>query len=218
MYFSKTPDIVKPLASDFLWSFPRDTKDIYLTFDDGPTPQITGEILSTLDKFHAKATFFCIGGNAANNPGVYNNILHRGHAVGNHTWNHMSGWEYSDFSYFRNVLECASVVKSNLFRPPYGRIKRSQARSLKKHFTLVMWDVLSGDWDKTISREKCLKNVIGNAREGSIIVLHDSEKAYKNMRYTLPRSLEYLSEKGYKFKCIPQDPAARRAFANSVLG
>ncbi|MCA1761387.1 MAG: polysaccharide deacetylase family protein [Cryomorphaceae bacterium] len=218
MYFSKTPDIVKPLASDFLWSFPRDAKDIYLTFDDGPTPQITGEILNTLDKFHAKATFFCIGGNAAANPEAFEEIQRRGHSVGNHTWNHMNGWEYSDFSYLRNVLECSSVVASNLFRPPYGRIKRSQARSLKKRFTLVMWDVLSGDWDRTISREKCLKNVTSNAREGSIIVLHDSEKAYKNMSYTLPRILEYLIEKGYQFKSIRQTPAARSAFSNSLLG
>lgn len=218
MHLTKTPEILKPLASDFLWSFPRDKKDIYLTFDDGPTPQITSEILNTLDEFDAKATFFCIGGNVANNTEVYSEMLHRGHAVGNHTWNHMSGWEYSDFSYFRNVLECASAVKSNLFRPPYGRIKRSQAKSLKKSFTLVMWDVLSGDWDKTIHREKCLKNVTANAREGSIVVLHDSEKAYKNMSYVLPRALEHLSEKGYTFKGIPQAPAVRRAFANSVLG
>jgi peptidoglycan/xylan/chitin deacetylase (PgdA/CDA1 family) len=204
MYLAKTPDIIKPLAGDLLWNLDRNRKEIYLTFDDGPTPGVTTEVLDILDQFKAKATFFCIGGNVKTSPGIFQRTLEQGHAVGNHTWNHMSGWEYSDFSYFKNILECGSLIKSNLFRPPYGRIKRSQAKGLKKRFTIVMWDVLSADWDSSVSHEKCLNNVIQNAQSGSIVVFHDSIKASKNMRYALPRVLDHFKALGYEFKALPQ--------------
>lgn len=202
-YWVKTPDLLKPLAGHLLWSLDHLTKEVFLTFDDGPTPHITYEVLDILDQFKAKATFFCIGGNVKALPDVYSEILERGHKTGNHTWNHMSGWSYSDYSYFKNVTECAQVVDSNLFRPPYGQITPSQIRGLKAKYKLVMWDVLSGDWDKNVSPEQCLGNVIKHTKGGSIIVFHDSEKAKKNMLYTLPKSLEKLSADGYKFSVIP---------------
>ncbi len=203
MYLAKTPEIIKPLAGDLIWNFSRGEKVLYLTFDDGPTSAITGEILGILDDFNAKATFFCIGGNVASHSAIYQSIRARGHTVGNHTWNHMSGWQFSDYSYFKNVIECSALVASDLFRPPYGRIKRSQAKGIAKRYRIVMWDVLSGDWDQTISPGKCLENVILNAREGSIIVFHDSEKAYTNMRYALPKTLDHFANAGYSFKAIP---------------
>ncbi len=205
VYLVKTPDAFKPFAADMVWSIDQESKVIYLTFDDGPTADITLKILDILDTYSAKATFFCIGGNVKANPKIYSDILRRGHRTGNHTWNHMSGWEYSDFSYFRNILECSELVNSSLFRPPYGRIKRSQVKGLKKQYTIVMWDVLSGDWSAEISPEKCLENVIKNTRGGSIVVFHDSVKAEKNMLYALPKALEILSKKGFEFKALPQE-------------
>ena len=203
VFLVKTPNALKPFAADLLWSIDQFQNVVYLTFDDGPTKEITPKILDILDEYNARATFFCIGGNVKSNPNVYAEILRRGHRTGNHTWNHMNGWEYSDFSYFRNIIECSELVHSSLFRPPYGRIKRSQVHALKNEYTIVMWDVLSGDWSKSVSPEKCLSNVIHNTRSGSIIVFHDSEKAEKNMLYALPRALKYLSEKGFVFQALP---------------
>lgn len=203
VFLVKTPNVLKPFAADLLWSIDQTQNVVYLTFDDGPTQEITPKILDILDAYNAKATFFCIGGNVKSNPSVYAEILRRGHRTGNHTWNHMNGWEYSDFSYYRNIIECSELVHSSLFRPPYGRIKRSQVHALKHKYTIVMWDVLSGDWSASVSPEKCLFNVIHNTRSGSIIVFHDSEKASKNMLYALPKALKYLSEKGFSFHALP---------------
>ncbi len=202
-YLVKTPNAIKPLANDLLWSLDQHKDKIYLTFDDGPTPEITFQILDILDRYQAKATFFCIGGNVKSNPDVYHEILTRGHKTGNHTWNHMNGWEYSDFSYFRNIIECSEFVDSNLFRPPYGKIKPSQIKGLKSKFKIVMWDILSGDWEENLHEEQCLSNVTKNAKGGSIVVFHDSEKAKKNMLYALPRALAYLIDKGFTFDVLP---------------
>ena len=202
MYLVKTPEVLKPFAGDLLWNMSREERVVYLTFDDGPTASITSEILDILGEYKAKATFFCIGGNVARNPEAYQAMLEAGHKTANHTWNHMNGWKFSDYSYLKNVLECSTVVKSHLFRPPYGKITRSQVRALKNRFQIVMWDVLAADWRKEVSREKCLSNVVDNARNGSIVVFHDSEKAYKNMIYALPESLKMLSENGYAFKAL----------------
>lgn len=202
MYLVKTPELLKPFAGDLLWNKSREERTIYLTFDDGPSASITNEILDILDEYRAKATFFCIGGNVVRNPEAYQSMIRRGHVTANHTWNHMNGWKFSDYSYLKNVLECSEVVDSNLFRPPYGRITRSQARALKTRFQIVMWDVLAADWRQSVSREKCLSNVIDNAQNGSIVVFHDSEKAYKNMIYALPRSLQRLTDLGYSFRAL----------------
>jgi len=202
MYLVKTPELLKPFAGDLLWNKSRDEKTIYLTFDDGPTKSITAEILDILDEYRAKATFFCIGGNVVKNPIPYKSLLERGHCTANHTWNHMNGWKFSDYSYLKNVLECSAVVDSNLFRPPYGRITRSQAKALQSRFQIVMWDVLAADWRREVTKEKCLSNVVDHVQNGSIVVFHDSEKAYSNMIYALPGSLRRLSEEGYAFKAL----------------
>ncbi|MCH2215852.1 MAG: polysaccharide deacetylase family protein [Flavobacteriales bacterium] len=202
MYLVKTPEIIKPFAGDLVWNKSREEKKIYLTFDDGPTEKITFEILDLLEGLGAKATFFCIGGNVLKYPDAYKAILEAGHQTANHTWNHMNGWEFSDYSYFKNVLECSRVVDSRLFRPPYGRITQSQAKALKKRYDIIMWDVLSADWRSDVTPEKCLSNVRNNATAGSIIVFHDSEKAYANMIYALPRFIEYSLEGGYAFEVL----------------
>jgi peptidoglycan/xylan/chitin deacetylase (PgdA/CDA1 family) len=202
VFLVKIPDLLKPLASDLIWNFDRSERTIYLTFDDGPTGGITDEILEILASHQARATFFCIGGNVNRYPDIFAKMIDAGHAVGNHTWNHMNGWKFSDFSYYRSVLECAGLVKSDLFRPPYGRVTRSQVQGLKSKFRIVMWDVLSADWRADVSPQKCFDNVQNNVTSGSIVVFHDSEKARKNMLYTLPRALEFWSKQGYKFQAI----------------
>lgn len=203
MYLVKTPGIAKPLASQLLWKVQPAANEVYLTFDDGPTPGVTDKVLDILDGFDAKATFFCIGGNVERHPNLYQSILDAGHRVGNHTWNHMSGWSFSDFSYLKNVLECALYVQSDLFRPPYGRITRSQAKALSARYTIVMWDVLSADWRADVSPQQCLTNVLTHTEPGSIVVFHDSEKASENMLYALPKALAQWQELGYQFKGLP---------------
>jgi peptidoglycan/xylan/chitin deacetylase (PgdA/CDA1 family) len=202
VYLVKTPEVLKPFAGDLHWNESRDKRVIYLTFDDGPTESITLEIIDILKEYDALATFFCIGGNVVRFPKAYQALLEAGHKTANHTWNHMNGWEFSDYSYFKNVLECESVVNSKLFRPPYGRITRSQVQALKSRFKIIMWDVLAADWRSDVSPEKCLSNVVDNVSSGSIVVFHDSDKAYKNMIYALPRSLKRLSEEGYSFSVL----------------
>ena len=204
-YLAKTPKWVSKLFGDSIWDMPGTTKTIYLTFDDGPHPQITPFVLDELDKFGAKATFFCIGKNVAEHPGVYKRILEQGHAVGNHTHNHLNGWKTPNAKYLQNILEARNLIDSPLFRPPYGRITSQQKKKLQhlnEPFKIVMWSVLSGDFDTNITPEKCLNNVLKNTKSGSVIVFHDSEKAFERLRYTLPAVLKYFSEKGYHFEKI----------------
>ncbi len=203
MYLVKTPSIVKPLASSLLWKVPTSRQEVYLTFDDGPCPGITERVLDILEQYQAKATFFCIGGNVAKYPDLYAEILRRGHRTGNHTWNHMSGWSFSDFSYYKSVLECAGVVKSTLFRPPYGKITRSQSAAIAKRYSIVMWDVLSADWRADVPAEQCATNVCANAGPGSIVVFHDSEKAKRNMTYALPKALDHFNKHNYACLSLP---------------
>jgi peptidoglycan/xylan/chitin deacetylase (PgdA/CDA1 family) len=175
-------------------------KALYLTFDDGPIEHVTPWVLDTLKKFDVKATFFCVGDNVRKNRDIYSRILDEGHAVGNHTYNHVNGWKTDTHSYFENIGLCAQEVSSRLFRPPYGRLKRQQYESIVNHYRIVMWDVLSGDFDAATSEEKCLQNVIRYSRNGSIIVFHDSVKAERNMKYALPRTIEYFLDKDYSFR------------------
>jgi peptidoglycan/xylan/chitin deacetylase (PgdA/CDA1 family) len=193
-------------------------KDIYLTFDDGPIPGPTEFVLDQLEKVHAKATFFCIGENVSKHPEIFQTLVTQGHAIGNHTFNHLKGWNYSVSDYLANVHLCQeeflrrglSPLSSrrgaggevSLFRPPYGRIKRSQIRAMKG-YTIVMWDVLAHDYSRNISPDQCLKGSIQATRAGSIIAFHDSVKAEKNMRYVLPRFLEHFTRQGYSFKALP---------------
>lgn len=199
MYLVKSSYFIKKYYSNFIWKIPTSEKIIYLTFDDGPTPEITEWTLATLKAFNAKATFFCVGSNVAKHPEIFQQIINEGHAVGNHTYHHLSGWNANNEDYLRNIKKCEEIVTSNLFRPPYGRIKKSQYELIKNDYKVIMWDVLSGDFDPKTSPEKCLSNVVNNTTEGAIIVFHDSLKAADNIKHTLPKVLEYFTEKGYRF-------------------
>ena len=196
----------KWLYPGYLWSMPRQQKKIYLSFDDGPHPVATEFVLDELKKYNAKATFFCIGKNVAAHPGTYKRILSEGHATGNHTHDHVNGWKTNDKLYFENIAKAAKYIDTDLFRPPYGRITRFQARQAaeKLGFTIVMWSVLSGDFDTTITPQKCWGNVKRTAGNGSIIVFHDSEKAMERMTYALTEALEYFSKKGFVFEKLGQ--------------
>jgi peptidoglycan/xylan/chitin deacetylase (PgdA/CDA1 family) len=206
LYLAKTPWWLKKIYPSLVWDVPSEHKVLYLTFDDGPHPEATPFVLGQLKRYDAKATFFCIGKNVLSHPEVYARILEEGHAPGNHTHNHLNGWKESSEKYLKNVFEAALSIRSRLFRPPYGRIKRFQAKILQQNpgpnFSIVMWDVLSGDFDTGLSHQACLQNVIINAKPGSIIVFHDSAKAYERMSYVLPKVLEHYSKKGYVFKAL----------------
>lgn len=178
-------------------------KVLYITFDDGPIPEVTPWVLDTLKAFGAKATFFCIGANIDRHPQLFSRLVAEGHAIGNHTYNHISGWATTRFSYLRDSLRCQELTRTELFRPPYGRITLGQARALSSRFQLVFWDVLSEDFDGRLEARKCLDNVIANSRPGSIIVFHDSLLAEERVRYALPRTLEHFAAKGYRFDALP---------------
>lgn len=210
-YLIKTPRIIKKLFFNYTWCFASKQKEVYLTFDDGPTPKITSFVLDELEKYNAKATFFCIGKNIENHPEIFKRIVDEGHTIGNHTQNHFNGWEHTKNDYVINVQRCEEVIgqytagmsEKQLFRPPYGKIKRSQAHELrKKGYQLIMWDVLSADFDKRVSKEECLRNVMLHTKKGSIVVFHDSVKASERLCYALPKVLEKLSKKGFSFKAI----------------
>ena len=209
-YLSKTPGLLKTLYPLCTWNFTRDENVIYFTFDDGPHPVATPFVLDTLKEYNAKATFFCIGKNVVAYPEIYKRILNEGHSVGNHTHNHLNGWKTPDQEYIKNIGEARRYIDSNLFRPPYGRITKFQVRLLtaaenlkqKTVFKIIMWDVLSGDFDIASTADKCVKNVTSNAKAGSVVVFHDSEKAMPRMQKALEKSLKYFSEKGFSFNAI----------------
>ena len=209
-YLKKIPWIIKKIYPDCVWDIKTDQKILYFTFDDGPHPVATPYVLDKLKEYNAKATFFCIGKNVAAHPDIYKRILNEGHAVGNHTFNHVNGWKTPDQEYIKNIAEARKYIDSNLFRPPYGRITNFQTRLLtatenikqKTVFKIIMWDVLSGDFDIRSSGAKCAKNVTLNAKGGSIVVFHDSEKAMPRMQTALNESLKYFSEKGFTFDVV----------------
>ncbi len=199
MLISSVPNILTRMFPSLVWKVDETQKTIYLTFDDGPIPETTEWILKTLQQFNAKATFFCVGDNVRKYPELFQQILDEGHLVGNHTYNHLNGWNTSVDEYIENVEKAAKLIKSNLFRPPRGMIRIDQAQKLLEKYHIVMWNVLSVDYDKDVSPQQCLKNVTSNAKAGSIVVFHDSLKAQKNMQYALPKTLEHYAEKGYHF-------------------
>lgn len=210
LYFVKTPWWLKKLYPRCVWDIPVKEKILYLTFDDGPHPVVTPFVLDQLQQYDAKATFFCIGKNIAEHPDIYRRILNEGHRVGNHTFHHLNGWKVTDELYLKNILAAGKYIDSNLFRPPYGRITRFQVKLLtgirnspvNSNFSIIMWDVLSGDFDVTLTAEACSVNVIKNAKPGSVIVFHDSEKAFPRLKEALPKTLQYFSERGYRFEVI----------------
>ncbi|GAB5564692.1 MAG: polysaccharide deacetylase family protein [Winogradskyella sp.] len=215
----KTPEFVKSLFPSFVWNINTSQKEVYLTFDDGPTPKVTDWVIHQLHLYNAKATFFCIGNNIDLYPEIFQRVVSSGHSIGNHTYNHLKGWKTSSQEYTNNTKKTEALLKRQLessesfnnnlsvqfklFRPPYGKIKPSQSKAiLKLGYNIILWDILSFDWDQSISPEKCATNIISNTNSGSIIVFHDSVKAFKNLEYALPKVLEYYSKKGFEFKAI----------------
>ncbi len=204
-YLVKTPWLLKKLYPTCLWDIETKDKIVYITFDDGPDPNVTTFVLELLKQYNAKATFFCIGKNVAHHASVYEKIIEEGHAVGNHTYDHLNGWKTSDERYLQNILEAKEIINSNLFRPPYGRITKFQLQQLSANaykLKAVMWSVLSGDFDVALPAEQCFLNVARNSKPGSIIVFHDSEKAFDKLKIVLPKVLDYFGAKGFRFESI----------------
>jgi peptidoglycan-N-acetylglucosamine deacetylase len=208
-YWIKTPAFVKRLFNNQVWDIPNDKNKIYLTFDDGPTPEITEWVLDVLNENNIKATFFCIGNNIQKHSEIARKVLENGHSIGNHTFSHIQGWKTTAKDYLENVKQCEVAiynlqsVNSNLFRPPYGKIKPSQSQRLRKlGYKIIMWDVLSADFDQNITPEKCLENATQKVASGSVIVFHDSIKASVNLKFALPKTIKILKEKGFIFDAI----------------
>ncbi|GHC42545.1 polysaccharide deacetylase family protein [Ulvibacter litoralis] len=208
-----TPKLASWIYPKRVWAFPNASDAVYLTFDDGPIPEVTPWVLQQLKEHQAKATFFCIGDNIRKHPTIFSDILSEGHSVGNHTYTHCNGWKTELSKYIEDASKCDTLLKSynqqlskgdtNLFRPPYGKLRSKQAKKLqKKGHTIIMWSLLSYDYDAEVSEEKCLQNVLKNIQAGNIVVFHDSLKAEKNLRYVLPKVLQYISEKGLKCEAI----------------
>ena len=209
-FWVKTNYFVKKIFPNYVWDITNNENKVFLTFDDGPIPEITEWTLEQLKKYDAKATFFCIGNNIEKHPDIFQKIIDDNHAVGNHTFNHLNGWETDTDEYVENTRRCSLFMREKgkgisdkgdafeLFRPPYGKIKPSQSRFLRKlGYKIIMWDILSYDFDQTITPEKCLDNVLKNVVNGSIIVFHDNVKAEQNLKYALPKTLAFLKEKGF---------------------
>lgn len=209
LYWVKTHRFIKKMFSSFVWDVPGRAKTVYLTFDDGPIPQITPWVLQVLKQHNIKATFFCIGDNIKKYPETFKQVVNDGHIIGNHTFNHLNGWNTNNDTYLANFEQCENAILSGygkdvkLFRPPYGKIKTAQAKAIKKlGYKIIMWDVLSADFDQTITPQQCLQNVINNTTPGSIIIFHDSIKASDNLRYALPQAVAYLKDMGYSFEVL----------------
>ncbi len=198
----RPPKIIKRLFPTLIWNFENEKDGVFLTFDDGPRPEVTPWVLDQLDKFNAKATFFCIGKNVELFPDLFNEILSRGHAVGNHSYSHVKGWGVDTGTYVRDVDLANDLIQSNLYRPPYARISPNQARVLSERFNIIMWDVISRDYNRDLSGRSCVKNVVPYLEPGSVVVFHDSVKSSKNLWYALPRVLRAINDKGLKCKKI----------------
>lgn len=211
---AKTPKLLKLLFPQYIWSLPasKSEKVIYLTFDDGPIPEVTEFVLKQLQYYNAKATFFCIGDNINKYPYLFQKLIEEGHSIGNHTYNHLKAWKTTSELYLKNVQKCEEEMqlyletnnKKKLFRPPYGQISRSKFKILiKEGYTVILWDILAKDWvQQSPYTDYCYTNIVDNAKNGSIIVFHDSIKAEKNLRKTLPKVLEHFSARGFEFKKI----------------
>ncbi len=200
MYLTKTPWWLRALYPSLVWRMPVRDKKIYLSFDDGPHPVVTPFVLDQLAVYGAKASFFCIGKNVAAEPAIYRRIIAEGHTVGNHTYQHVNGWKTSDEKYLSDTMHAADYIQSNLFRPPYGRIRRSQIKRLHEQgMKIIMWDVLSADFDTSLTPQASLSYVLYHTKPGSIVLFHDSEKAWDRMSETLPVVLKHFTSEGYVF-------------------
>ncbi len=211
LYFVKTPNWIKKLYKNCVWDIATNEKLLYITFDDGPHPTITPFILNELKKYKAKATFFCIGENVKKFPETYQQIINEGHTVGNHTMHHINGWKNTDENYLNDITEATHLINSNLFRPPYGRITKTQIQRINNqqlsiiHYPLsiIMWNILAGDWEQSLKPEKCFNQIKNNIYPGAIVVFHDSNKAFDRMSYAFPKLLEHATALGYTFEAIP---------------
>jgi peptidoglycan/xylan/chitin deacetylase (PgdA/CDA1 family) len=201
-FLIRPPKIIRQLYKQSVWRNEQKKPTIYLTFDDGPIPELTPWVLDILKKYHVKATFFCVGENVKKFPDIYKRIIDEGHQTGNHTQNHLKGWKTKTQLYLSNVEECQTQVKSKLFRPPYGRLKLSQFKLISKAYQVIFWDVLSHDYSSKITPEKCLQNSIKYTRNGSIIVFHDNIKAEKNLKHTLPIYINHFLNLNFSFETI----------------
>lgn len=205
MLIEQTPDFIRKLIPGAVWRLPQKEKTVYLTFDDGPIPEVTPWVLDLLRKYNIKATFFCVGDNVRKYPEVFKMVVSAGHSVGNHTFNHLQGFKVRSGKYVENVELADSYIRSNLFRPPHGHLRIRQGTKLSKKFRFVMWDVITRDYNMKLSGEYVLNVVKRYVRNGSIIVFHDSIKAEKNMKYALPKAIEFLLSEGYKFEKITEE-------------
>ena len=194
--------LIRKLLPGSIWRMPGSGKTVYLTFDDGPTPGVTEHVLSMLSEHNAKATFFCIGNCVEKHPELFDKLMEEGHAIGNHTYSHYNGWKVSLNNYLEDVEKCNQIFKSKLFRPPYGKLSPFQFIHLRNSYTIVMWDVLSMDYDSRLSSETCLENVLHHVRNGSVITFHDSVKAWPRLKEILPQILQELSTQGFTFSVI----------------
>lgn len=207
-YFIKTPRWIKKLYTGCVWDIEPKEKTLYFSFDDGPHPTITRFVLDRLKQYNAKATFFCIGENVQKYPDVYRQISDEGHSIGNHTQHHINGWKTNDENYLLDITEAGTQIQSNLFRPPYGRIKKSQIRLLKEKYPamkIIMWNILAGDWVEGLQPEKCFEQIRQKISDGDIVVFHDTDKSFARLEYALPQTLKFFYEKEYQFKKIPMD-------------
>lgn len=205
-YFKRNPFLIRQLfKKSLLWSIPDATHEVYLTFDDGPTPELTLSILEILDFYKAKATFFCVGENVKRFPELFNSILDKGHGVGNHTFNHLNAWKNDNYFYLENIAKAAEYIPSRVFRPPYGRINSKLIKEIKKHYQIVMWTVLSGDFDRNTNPLQCFRNATFKTKAGDIIVFHDNLKAKQNVIEALPKTLDFFLKKGIKVVALPNN-------------
>ena len=196
------PDFIKLMWRTPVWRINPSEKVIYLTFDDGPNPEVTPRVLDILDEFEAKATFFCVGENVMKYPEIFQEVKHRGHAVGNHTFNHVKGTEKTVKEYVDNVGKAHEYIHSKLFRPPHGRITLSQVNKLKADFKIIMWDFITYDFDRQVTSTEILNEVKLRSRNGSVVIFHDSLKARKNVLEALPEALRYWKKEGYEVKAL----------------
>jgi peptidoglycan/xylan/chitin deacetylase (PgdA/CDA1 family) len=203
MFIVRPPEIITRMMPRVTWGFYGELRKVFLSFDDGPTPDVTLWVLDCLKQHNAKATFFCLGRNVDHNPEIYYQILSEGHSVGNHTYSHLKGYGTRNQQYFDDIELAHNLIDSELFRPPYGRILSSQISEILKYYRIIMWDVLSYDYNRRVSGDVIIRNVTKNVRSGSIIVFHDSAKARKNLYHALPKVLEYLNEAGFEMLSIP---------------
>ena len=211
MFFFKTPKLFELLYPEVLWHGARDKKHIYLTFDDGPVPEVTEYILDLLLEHKIKATFFCVGENVVRNQDIFLRIVNEGHCIGNHTYSHLNGWKVQEQEYINNIEACSDVFKKlgydvevRLFRPPYGKIKRKTLSKIKKNYEIIMWDVLSYDFSNKVSAQKCLNKSLRHTKNGSIIIFHDSKKTFSKIKLVISQYVKFLKGKNYEFRMLDE--------------